>query len=567
MITIDEIKTKLKNRKDYYNQLHTDQKEIDAFYELDFDAGVPEAYPSRMPPTARKWVDAGVNHFTLDNPKGWVRPRNESEAARKEAEAYESFINFWLWKEKLTIKKSARKELKRGELFYKVNLDDTYLGRKDPERLFHWPLFLSLPDPINTFASPAHNGLVPVDVIEEFEITVPEAEEMCKRNGWKWEPAKNAKKVKWATYYDKDYRCFLLDDKPVLTPEVQPNILGFCPYVHIDAGFGDEHYEGKPEYQYRSLLWPLRDMFIMEVRNLSQTDAILGRYAWPHRKLKGDSVVGLEQAIKQLYPDGKFPTDPEKFIFEVVGQLETEIESGEQPPPALFTQQMMLRDYSNPPTVLSGVRPSGVYSGQHQEDLMLTAKSVYKDAFKNIEDALSIAMGMGARIFENVYKSDIQLKNFAYGNKAYTTIKPGDINGHYDCDVQLLAEPPEANEMRKGLGKAFWQGGAISQETMLMEYFDMSSKEARDEMARILSEMALKQPAMLAVTMRDAMARLGMDRELEKLEEAQQMGVQSTPPSQAGEGVNLPPATRGRGTQGGVAAMPTRQEQEMGARL
>lgn len=568
LITLQEIRDKLKAREEYYNQLHEDQKEIDDFYELAFDAGVPSTYPTRMPPTARKWIDAGVIHFTLDNPKARVRPRNDTDVARKEAEAYENFCNYWLWLEKLKIKRGARKELKRGELFLKVNMDDTYFGSGEPERLFHFPLYLSVPDPINTFASPAHNGLVPVDVIEKFEITMPEAEEMCRRNGWNWKPIKkDAKKVSWMTYYDADSRCFLLDDIPVLTPEVQKNIFSFCPYVHIDAGFGDEHYEGKPEYQYRSILWPLRDMFIMEVRNLSQTDAIIGRYAWPHRKLRGESAVGLEQALKQLYPDGKFPTDPEKFIYEVIGQLETDIEKGEEPPAALFTQQMMLRDYSNPPTVLSGIRPTGVYSGQHQEDLMLTAKSVYKDAFKNIEDALGVAMGMGASIFENVYKSEIQLRNFSSkDSKSHVTIKPGDFGGHYDCDVQLLAEPPEANEMRKGLGKAYWQGGAISQETMLQEYFDMSFKEAHDEMARILAELALKQPEMLAVAMRDAMKRLGMDMELEQLEQAEKMGVKGNPPLQVGEGINLPPGGR-RGTQEGVIPMPTRQEQEIGARL
>ena len=164
-ITIGEIKKKLEARETFYSQLHEDQVEIDSFYELGFEAGVPSSYPTRMPPTARKWVDAGVTHFTLDNPKARVRPRNNSDAARKEAEAYETWCNFWLWIERHTIKKAAKKELKRGELFIKVNMDDTYFGSQDPERLFHFPLFLSLPDPINTFPSPAQNVLVPVDFI------------------------------------------------------------------------------------------------------------------------------------------------------------------------------------------------------------------------------------------------------------------------------------------------------------------------------------------------------------------------------------------------------------------
>ena len=77
-ITEEEIRAKLKARESYYTQLHADQKEIDSFYELDFAAGVPDSYPTRMPPTARKWVDAGVNHFTLDNPKARVRYRRRN---------------------------------------------------------------------------------------------------------------------------------------------------------------------------------------------------------------------------------------------------------------------------------------------------------------------------------------------------------------------------------------------------------------------------------------------------------------------------------------------------------
>ena len=96
---------------------------------------------------------------------------------------------------------------------------------------------MSLPDPINVYCSPAHEGLIPHDVIEYFEITVSEAEAMCERNGWKWRTTEAPDKlVKFIKYYDADWRCFILHDTPILPQQVQPNILGFCPYVHVDAG-------------------------------------------------------------------------------------------------------------------------------------------------------------------------------------------------------------------------------------------------------------------------------------------------------------------------------------------
>ena len=119
----------------------------------------------------------------------------------------EMFYNFWLRKDIITIKKAAKKELKRGEVFLKVNMDDKYFGSTNPNRLFHFPLYLTVPDPINVYVSPAHDGLVPHDVIECFEITVSEAEAMCERHGWSWKTTKSANKtVKWLTYYDADWR-------------------------------------------------------------------------------------------------------------------------------------------------------------------------------------------------------------------------------------------------------------------------------------------------------------------------------------------------------------------------
>ena len=237
--TVEQIKKKFKAYERYYEQLHTDQKNIDEYYELDFDAGVPEQYPTRMPDTARNWVDAGVRHYTLDNPKSKVYLRNDSDAARSQVALLETFYNFWLRKDILTIKEAARKLLLRGEVFIEVVMDDTYLGEYSDERLFHFPLYLSVLDPITTYCSPAHNGLIPKDIIRSFDITVAEAKAICEENGWKWSTRKaDDKLVKWFSYKGPKWRCFMIDDEPILPNGVQPNILGFTNVVHINAGLG-----------------------------------------------------------------------------------------------------------------------------------------------------------------------------------------------------------------------------------------------------------------------------------------------------------------------------------------
>lgn len=563
---VEEIQQRFKAYENFYQQLHKDQKETDDYYELTFDAKVPENYPARVPPTARDWVDVGVRHYTLDNPRAIVYPRNDSEAARNEAAIKEMFYNFWLRKEILKIKRGAKKLLKRGEAFVKVIMDDAYLGRDDEQRLFHFPLSLLFTDPINTFPSPAHRGLVPVDVFEQFNITVAEAEELCETNKWRWKTDKSATDlVEWRSYLSDNWRCFTLDDEPVLTPEVQPNILGFCNYVHIDAGFGDDNYEGKPEYLYRSILWPKRDMLKLDVRTLSALDAVNARFAWPQKTvILGD--VGAKNELEQIYPGGNIPTDPDKWLYQIKDRVMIDTIRGEDLPAGLLQEYALIQNLARVPQVLTGVNPTGVYSGEHGQTLVAEAKPIYKDPFKNMEDGLGVTMGMGARIIEQVYKYPVQIKNFASEEKReYKQIKPSDIKGHYDCEVQLLAEPPEATDMRKALGKGLRQGGSISHITELRQYQDMSQKEAEDEIAQMAAEMALQEPAVRLVVAKSAMDRLGMHKELEQLEMAEKQAgmVKTIPPVPQGEGISREMIkTRGRETPG-LESVPSPKEAEV----
>jgi len=565
--TIDEIKDKFSAYERYYGRLHQDQKDIDDYYELTFDPGVPAEYPVRMPDTARSWVDAGVRHYTLDNPRTKFFQRNNSDAARNQVALLETFGNFFLRLYIQTIKEAAKKLLLRGEVFIEVGMDDTYLGEDNDERLYHFPLTMNVLDPINTYCSPAHSGLVPRDIIRSFKITVAEARAICEENNWDWTPDKEDDKlVTWFSYKSPQWRCFMIDDDPVLPDEVQPNILGFTNVVHINAGVGQSSYEGKPEYLYRSIIWPRKDMLKLEARNLSQMDAILARYAWARYK----ATLGRANTdiIKQLYPDGKVPTDPSKWLFDVANELTTEIIKGEDPPMGLFNQLAMIREYSSPPAVLSGMRPTGVYSGQHQETLLSTAKPIYKDPFKNLEDGLAVNVGMGLKILEKVYNYPVQLKNLSDPDvKGYLRLTPKDINGHYDCEVELLAEPPEATDARKYLGANLRKGGSISERTELKEYHDMSEKEMMDEMAQKYAERGLNSMGVLDAIAKDAMQRLGMEKELELLEQAQANAAKNIPPPKEGEGVpQQEPRTRGRITPG-VEPSTTPREVEMAGRL
>jgi len=523
-ITVENILKLRKSYEDYYAVLHEQQKEIDDYYELVFKTDIPSdlGYQEIIPPTAREWVEVGVRNYTLDNPKAVILPRGDSDTARRKDALVESLWTFWLRRIIREIKDGAKKLLLRGEVFYKVWMDDIYFGvdisklteservEFEEKRLFHFPLGVKVPDPINVFCSPAHNGLVPVNVIESYNITVAEAQNMCAKNNWGWKTDKKATdKVKWTSYYSADERCFLLEDEPVLKPVVQPNILKLCPYVHIDGGFGHSSYEGKPEYLYRSIIYPEKAMLKMQARGLSQADAMNARYAWPRPEIEGE-----EEDVQKLYPNPKVDLFSPNAIIRSTERVKVKFTEGMSVPPSVFQMLGQATNLTQPPEVLSGIRPAGVYSAQGVDTLKASAKPRYKDAFKNNENGLAVLMGMGAKIIDTVYQHPVAIRDMSVERtREQKIVKPEDIDGHYDCEVKLLAEPPEATEMRKVSGNNSQKAGVISHLTNLRMYHDMSLEEALDEQAQILAEKAMNQPGSLEFATRDAMVKFGMEEE------------------------------------------------------
>jgi len=549
---IEEVTEKAKDYEDFYHELHEQQKDIDEYYELTFPAGVPKGYSQITPPTAREWVDAGVRTFMMDNPKVWMRARGVSDEDRKKDADCESLLNFWLSREIIAIKRNARKLLIRGESYIKLWPDDTFYGEdlsdeEKEKRLFIFPVILSTPDPINVFPSPAHNGLVPVDVVEQYKITVSEAKNICRRNGWKWETnKKDTALVKWIAYSDESVRCFLIDGEPILPQEVQDNWLKFCPYVHIDAGFGQTSYEGKPEYLYRSIIYPRKDFLKAETRIFSQNDAVCSRYAWTRMVIDGE-----QEDVDKLYGDTVINMNPDLPI-RTSDKVKVTFLEGEQPPPGMFQHLSVVSAKAQSPVVLSGNNPTGVYSGEHAEVLTAEGKSNYKDAFKNMEEGLAIASGMVLKIIDKVLEYPVQVKDFSsFDSRGYREVGPKSIDGHYDCEVKLLAEAPEATMMKKTLGDNEQKSHIISHLTNLIKYHDMSMDEAMEEIGQVFAELAVDRDPQIM----DALGRVAIER----------FGIEEAKAAIATEGretANIPPTRTGAQMPEGSDMMPQRVSSE-----
>lgn len=521
---IKELLEERDRRVGFLAKHHEIQKQLDNYYELTYDAGVPRdlGYPQRTPRTARDWIEVGVNNHTLNNPKAIVPLRANNETARQQATRLEMFYGAFMRLYIQSFKQMAKKVLARGEALARVWVDDYYYGadwasmdqgQKDAlhaEMFSRFPVKIIVPDPINCFPSPVHldgNGFIPEDVIEEYLMTKAEVVSLCKRNHWRVPSKVNSmsstEMVKWTSYYSKTQRIFLAEDEKVLDG---PNILGFVPYVHVPSGYGNTSYEGKPEYYYRSILYGVKDMINLQTRALSQIDAILSGWAWPRPKIHGDM-----DKISKLYKN--FSMDPNEPVLEDEG-VDITFLQGQAPPPELFSHLGIVSSMAEPPKALQGMRATGVYSGEHQEALISYAKPIYRDPFKNLEQGIALLNGMAARTVEKVLGYPIAIRDVDNPSErgGRTIISPSDIDGYYYNEVKMLSELPETTDIRKMLGTRLHQAGIISHETCLMEYHDKTREEAREEIARVIAEKALENPTIQQAVAMDAADMLGLER-------------------------------------------------------
>lgn len=551
-LKVDDILELKEQRVKYYETLHAQQKEYDDYYELVYREKLPKEYATQQvtPSTARDWIDMGVNLYTLDNPTAFVPPQENTDAAREKANILNMFYNFWLRKIILQIKENSKKVLLRGNCFFELWIDDTFYGVApekrgadfEKRRKMQFPLKTFTPDSLNVYPSPASTGFYVPDYIKSYSMTVAEAKMLSFNNGWKWKTDKDDDElVEWVSFFNDEVRCFMIDEKPILHPAMQENILGFCPMVQIPSGYGQESFEGKPEYLARSILYRKKGEIDQETQLLSQVQRILSDWAFPRPIIEGDS-----DAVEKAFPGKILDMNPFNPLHVPPG-INVTFRQGEQPPPALFQHLANVQNGARVPAALAGQRPTGVYSGVGNEIAMSHAKPIYKSPFKNMEDGLAVFMGMGARVLETVLKHPIMIRNpYDRGKKSSRfTISPSDINGYYECEVKLLAEPPEATDVRKTLGSNLQNSNSMSKKRNLIEHQDLSADEADEEMAQMAAENIVDKNPLFAMAMaREAAKQLGMKElqdEIDGLIQQQQVPETSNPEGRP-KGPNQPTA-------------------------
>jgi len=426
-ITIDEVlEVESKLSTDIYGNLFSKWEKEEKYYELDFlaELNLPIEFAGEgiILPTARDMVDTFVDHIDISNARVYVNRKGTSAISAEEAEMMRKFylglihrtnvesdISPW----RVAAKHYALHGLAVFKTIWDVDRwpdkpiqgkgesDDDYAIRIDEWRHETYqsiPIIIQAVNPRCVMPDPAYGGRM--FVIEKHPKMCLDVVKIWPH----WGNPKHKKlgdEVKFISYWDKDYRCDLLDGEPVLKGGVVKHNYGFIPYVFIDSGLGNLSYEAKPDMRYVGMLRYMIDLLISESRSYSIAEIILKREAWPWYTLEGESA-NLVTEIDQKYGKGTRLPPGTKYVPQ----------SPQLPPEALSAHQdrtsFQISAHAAPRSV-RGLPEQGVRSGAHYRDIRTEGAIRYgysEDAFKN---GTAKVLGNCAQLFKNVIPGDVRV--------------------------------------------------------------------------------------------------------------------------------------------------------------
>jgi len=528
--TVESIQERVADFEEHWNPLHTAQKEWQQYYNLEYKVKLPKDLGAEQytPRTAYDWVKVGVNNYMLDNPMVEVAPRDDKDTAEQDSIAMETFGNSLWQRNAVKVRDNATIQLVAGQFVYKIGVNEAFLGNDwedlaGDERkalqdlaLTEYPIRIETPHPVNVFPSPDFaTDYVPSECAEKYEMTVAAAKGLCERNGWStsWAKDKNPKdKVEYVSWYSAEWRCVIVDGHPVLKGKVAPNILGFVPYVIGGAGMGVIAYDGNVKDYYKGIVAPNKGMIDVVTQTLSQLVQSNAHFAYPKVILELEDMTSAEQVKKEIGEE--FDLSPSSVTILPPGTTAKYLESQGSAQAQMVQQLAMLLGIASPPTGMAGGQMTGVYSGSYANTRIAYEKTWYKDPFKIHEDVLAVATGRVYQIIKNVIRHPISMlpASVAKGEPAKLThIGPGNIP-NFACKVRLLADSPEAADIKKHLGIMTFQAGLMDAEGVLVQYYDMSRKEAENTVDKCIEDKAVhNNPAVLEAIAIKSLEETGQD--------------------------------------------------------
>jgi hypothetical protein len=464
--TVEEVKDLYAANLTGFGSLYAAFDEDETYYELAFagDLNLPTEYKDLavVLPTARDTIDTFADYIGIDNARVRVNRRKDNKTDNANAEELRKFgqgmINMTNVLAALSPWRVAAKHYPMHGVSWMKDVINADLWPDKPtqkkgesgeacaERIAEWenvcegtlPISITAVNPRCIMFDTGTMGQT--WVIEHYKKPV----EDVIRHWKKWKPQKGydgGEEVLVIDYWDKDYRCVIVDGIAVLNTKsgVAKHGYGFVPYVCFDAGLGNVTSDNDLSQRFVGLNRYIKDVLKSQSRDYSLQDIVISKNGMPAIVLSGDNAA-LVQKFDLGF--GEVNKLPEGVKFEQVQPMM---------PPSEITQHFYttteIIDGHAIPRSLRGQSETNVRSGSDRRQLMAAAQYRLKYSEMAFKNRTSLVLNNCARLLKKL-PGNVTVWAHTAADEFYDTIDKNKIKEPINFHVTF--EPiSEEEEYRK----------------------------------------------------------------------------------------------------------------------
>lgn len=511
--TGDEIIRLTSKCEQIYGKTQELFRQDEEFYELLFKdrLKIPKEYKAEsiVLPTARDMVDTFIDHIDIAHARVFANKKSIYKTSKEEAEMMRKFylglihrtnveadISPWrvcakhygahglgvfktIWDVDAWADKPERED---GES------DEHYAGRLDEWRAetnLNIPILIQAINPACVYPDPYYGGRL--YIIERHKQLLYDAKKMYPHftnpKNKKIDAEGEGGEVDFISYWDKFYRCDLIDGEPVLKIKggIVEHKYGFIPYTLIESGLGNLSIDAKPEMKYVGIIRYIFDLLVSESRNYSINDVVLKMNAFPWGIIKGKDAKAVGH-IKRSF--GTYTPLPEG--------IELEDRTSPVPPEALKDHLAMTSYFISAhaaPNSVRGLPEQGVRSGADRRLMIAEASSRYSYAVEAFRHGTEQVLIKCAKLLKNVIPGNVRVWARTPTDEFDVEIKKELMKEPFTCYVEFSPISEEDEYRRQDSLIKLTSQGVVTRDWARRQ---MSNVDA-DAMAREEEKEILKQ--------------------------------------------------------------------------
>lgn len=521
-------------REKIYPNLRARQNLHEHLYWCTYETGLDKRHfrtPTK-PPRARLMVEAPVNHIAMDKltvsqepqlkgPTG-METKKASETADKVERWAQALLDEWSQVQPYFLRELTKSLSWRGEGYLKLEVDPQMVA--SPDVFKGNPFRLAGPDAVNIYASiDTDDKGRPMEIFEQKVVSARFVRKLLREwnqddDSLKFLPdIKDDELVLLVEWWTPDWRGFFSGQHDmgdgtwqalpiqVATLEepgelVVENPLGFVPYKRGYSGHGKMPYDGDPAAIAVGILTGWESYIVAEARNVTMIDTATAKIAATPVIIDVPDDVELDTEDLDLGP-GTAWVQKHGIKYTVVDIPPV--------PPAIVQELDETRKMFEAfmPGIISGAFERGGEAAISRATRLSQAGLLWASQFIAARRMIGGMLGMALEVLEKVIESSVELRGLA--------LKPSDINGVYDLDVDIMPGNPDERRWDILLGKSL--EGIWPEDDIATEFYhqpDAATFIAKRDAQRFKNS----DPRIQAFVVGTALKRLGMDEELAILE-------------------------------------------------